>query len=109
MGSWLRGDWSKLGCTAIAAHNDEAAIGVLKALREADIQVPSDVSVVGFDGTELAAHSDPPLTTWKVPLEEIGARGVKVLLRQMKGESALVRCALAGQLQIGESTAPSKE
>jgi hypothetical protein len=56
------------------AHNDEAAVGVLKALRAADIDVPGQVSVVGFEGTELAAHADPPLTTLEVRLEKIGAR-----------------------------------
>lgn len=106
MSRWLREDWKELGCTALMAYNDEAAIGVLKALRAAKIEVPSQVSVTGFDGTELAAHADPPLTTIKVPLHEIGARGVKLLLQQAQEGIMGEHFTVPGQLHIGASTAP---
>lgn len=109
MQQWLREDWRELGCTAILAHNDEVAVGVLKALRVAKIEVPDEVSVVGFDGTEVAAHANPALTTWQVPLKEIGARGLQWLQRLMQGEGDQQTnhyLALKGQLIIGDSTAP---
>jgi DNA-binding LacI/PurR family transcriptional regulator len=117
MAQWLREDWSTLGCTALLCHNDEIAIGALRALKDAGLRVPEDISVVGFDGTELASHADPPLTTVATPLEEIGARGVELLLQWMADdeqdngvdevtvESTL---ALPASLHIGESTARAR-
>lgn len=51
------------GLTAIFAFNDLSAIGAIRALRDRKLRVPEDVSVVGFDDMEIAAFSDPPLTT----------------------------------------------
>ena len=84
MQKWLETDWHELGCTAILAHNDETAIGIIKALREKGISVPADVSVVGFDGTELSELSTPMLTTVKVPLRELGENAVRLLAQQIK-------------------------
>ena len=49
--------------TAVYAANDEMAIGFLKAVHAADMQVPRDVSVVGFDGIDYADYAEPTLTT----------------------------------------------
>jgi DNA-binding LacI/PurR family transcriptional regulator len=49
--------------TAIFAFNDLSAIGAIRAIREASMKVPEDISVVGFDDMEIATYSDPPLTT----------------------------------------------
>ena len=109
MRGWLNEDWRELGCTAIVAQNDETAIGAIGVLREAGIGVPEEVSVVGFDDTELAQHFSPALTSVRVPLAEIGAAGVRLLSEQIR------RNALSGevvilptQLQIRDSTAPAK-
>ncbi len=83
MQQWLENGWHALGCTAILAHNDETAIGVIKALREKGISVPNDVSVIGFDGTEVSELSTPMLTTVKVPLRELGANAVRLLAQQV--------------------------
>lgn len=105
---WIREDWHSLGATALICHNDEVAIGALKAFAEAGIRVPRDVSVVGFDGTELAAHADPALTTVEIPLEAIGARGVETLLSLMHPTGARIprgTTRFPAQLRLGESTA----
>jgi DNA-binding LacI/PurR family transcriptional regulator len=103
----LEDGWDKMKCTAILAQNDEVAIGVLKALADAGIRVPEEVSVVGFDGTEVSDLCTPHLTTVKVPLAEIGERAIKVLLEQMRdGVSKTEKIVLPVQLKLGESTAP---
>lgn len=108
MRDWLKSDWRELDCTAILAHNDEAAIGVMRALREQGLTVPRDLSVVGFDGTEVSELSTPILTTVKVPLRELGAAAVKILALQIEqGVSReLQKIVLPVQLQLGASTAP---
>jgi DNA-binding LacI/PurR family transcriptional regulator len=109
MTSWMEEGWGDLKCTAILAPNDSAAIGIMQALRAKGLRIPDDVSVVGFDGTETSNLCTPRLTTIKVPLAEIGARAVKVLLQQM-GEAnySLEKITLPIQLKVGESTAPRR-
>lgn len=74
------------GLTAIFAHNDTMAIGVLSALSEAGRRVPDDVAVVGCDDVPFAAYLLPALTTVRVPLAETGERVVDLLLRGIGGE-----------------------
>ncbi len=57
---------------ALVCGNDTVALGALTALREAELQVPADVAVVGFDDVPTAAHTAPPLTTVRMPLLEMG-------------------------------------
>jgi LacI family transcriptional regulator len=66
---------------AVFAGDDEAAVGVLSALREAGKRVPEDVAVVGFDDQRLAAYLTPPLTTVRAPTEEVGRIAAQQLLR----------------------------
>lgn len=89
MRQWLQTDWRDLGCTAIVCQNDETAIGVLQALREAGLGVPNDVSLVGFDGTEAGTFCSPRLTSVALPLEEIGAAGLELLLEGGSGTIVL--------------------
>jgi len=84
MAAWLAEDWPQLGCTALLTQNDDTAMGAIQALREAHLDVPGDVSVIGFDGTELSAFFSPPLTTVEVPLREISRIGTEMLLRKVE-------------------------
>lgn len=83
MWKWLEAGWRDLGCTAIVAQNDESAIGIIQALREAEIRVPQDVSVIGFDGTGADDCPHLQLTSMEVPFYEIGKEAVKILLDQI--------------------------
>lgn len=105
MRKWLREDWHSLGCTAILGHNDDAAWGIVEALREYGIDVPGEVSVMGYDGTEVAQCSDPELTTVDVPLQEMGRQGVALLERMVKGNAQAQQIVLQTRLHIGASTA----
>jgi alanine racemase len=66
--------------TAILAMSDAMAIGAMHALRDLGLDVPGDVSVVGFDDIDLAAHVQPPLTTVHQPIREKGEEAVRLLL-----------------------------
>lgn len=66
--------------TAVFAANDHMAIGLIHACRDAGVDVPRDISVVGFDDIPLAAHVWPPLTTIHQDFEAIGRRAVSLLL-----------------------------
>jgi len=70
---------------AVFAASDLMALGVLDALRERKQRVPRDVAVVGFDDGDLAASSDPPLTTVRQPIEQIGREMASGLLAQLDG------------------------
>jgi LacI family transcriptional regulator len=57
---------------AVFAGNDDAAIGVIKALQDNGLRIPEDISVVGFDDLRLSGYLTPPLTTVRAPTEEVG-------------------------------------
>lgn len=66
--------------TAIFAANDSMAIGALSALRESGVQIPEQMAVAGFDDIPLARYMDPPLSTVRVSICDLGARAVEMLL-----------------------------
>jgi len=68
--------------TAIVALNDTMAIGALSVLRERNIAVPNEISVVGFDDMPIARDVTPPLTTVRLPLVEIGVRAITIALEE---------------------------
>jgi DNA-binding LacI/PurR family transcriptional regulator len=108
MSRWLQSDWAELGCTAILAQNDETAIGVIQALREAKIRVPEDVSVVGFDGVQ-GEYSSLRLTTMEVPLKEIGKAAMSLLLREVNQEKiGAAHHVFPVALRTGQSSGPVK-
>lgn len=86
MQAWLREGWHETGCTALFVQNEMAAIGVMQVLQEGGIRVPEQVSVIGFDGTPLCDYVSPRLCAVEIPLEEIGARAIELLNRQLAKE-----------------------
>lgn len=70
-----------LDIDAIFAGDDEAASGVIIALRRAGKRVPEDIAVVGFDDVPLSRHLTPPLTTVRAPIEEAGHAAVRQLVQ----------------------------
>jgi DNA-binding LacI/PurR family transcriptional regulator len=75
--------------SAIFSFNDISAIGAITALREAGLQVPRDISVVGFDDVLFAATSHPPLTTIRQPLRQMGNLAATTLLGLIQGSGKL--------------------
>ncbi|MFI2705855.1 LacI family DNA-binding transcriptional regulator [Cellulosimicrobium composti] len=94
--------------TAIFACSDDTALGALRALREAGLSVPDDVSLVGFDDLPVAAWTDPPLTTVRQPLVEMGAAAVELVHRARSGGDRSLHTELATSLVVRESTAPPR-
>jgi DNA-binding LacI/PurR family transcriptional regulator len=68
---------------AVFAASDLMALGALRALRRLGRRVPDDVAVVGFDNSPVAPRTEPPLTTIRQPVEEVGARSARQLLRHL--------------------------
>ncbi len=110
MENWLASGWRDLGCTALLAQNDQAAMGVLDALVAAGISVPGELSLIGFDSTPESENCTPRLTSVEVPLEKIGALAMQMLLNQIRGAgSEACKIVLPVGLQVRDSTAPPPE
>jgi DNA-binding LacI/PurR family transcriptional regulator len=74
---------NRMEFTAVFCSNDQMALGLMHAFREADVRVPADISVIGFDDIPDAAHYWPPLTTIRQDFAEIGRRAVGLVLAQL--------------------------
>lgn len=91
--------------TAIFSSNDQMALGLIHAIRECGLDVPRDVSIVGFDDIPEAAHFWPPLTTVRQDFPELGRRSVELLLANIAGTAAHSQNAIIPELKIRASTA----
>ncbi|GAA4188363.1 LacI family DNA-binding transcriptional regulator [Microbacterium oryzae] len=114
----IRGDWTadfghyagrelarRQDFTAIFAANDLMAIGLMHGFRDAGIDVPGDVSVVGFDDIPVAAHVWPPLTTVHIDFAELGRRAIARLLATLRGADDDVPQREAPALVVRDSAA----
>jgi DNA-binding LacI/PurR family transcriptional regulator len=93
--------------TAIFAVADVMAIGALKAAHDWGLQVPQDLSIVGFDGIPVGRFVHPTLTTLVQPAEQIAQLTCQMLFEQMAGRPPR-RVLLGGELRTGGSTAPPR-
>ncbi|MGH3380071.1 MAG: substrate-binding domain-containing protein, partial [Actinoallomurus sp.] len=93
--------------TAIFAGSDLQAMGVYEAARQAQLSIPGDLSVVGFDDLPLCQWMSPPLTTIRQPLEEMGRTAARTLFQQLDGETLVSpRIELATELRDRMSAGP---
>jgi LacI family transcriptional regulator len=93
--------------TALVSFNDIAAIGAIRALRDANLRVPEDVSVIGFDDIQAAAYHNPRLTTIRQPLHDMGETAARILLQRLQGfKDYPEEFAVPPELIIRETTAP---
>lgn len=96
--------------TALFSFNDVSAIGAIRAIEEAGLQVPDDVSVLGFDDIYAAAFHNPALTTIRQPLFEMGALAAQTVLDGLTngGGTALSVLRVEPTLVVRNSTAPAR-
>ncbi|AKU14973.1 LacI family transcriptional regulator [Luteipulveratus mongoliensis] len=117
----LHGDWTPQSgyeagqllaripdATAVFVSSDEMAFGVMRALEDAGLRIPEDVSVVGVDDISLAPFSRPALTTVAQPLLGVGASAVRHLLAQITKEP-IEETPLVPELIVRASTAPPRK
>ncbi|MFC4951177.1 LacI family DNA-binding transcriptional regulator [Pseudonocardia sp. GCM10023141] len=95
------------GASAVIAHNDLVALGVLAGARDLGVRVPDDLSVVGIDDIPLAEVSYPTLTSVAVPTARSGSQSLDLLWKTLTGERQTPRTLrLPTQLVVRGSTAP---
>jgi LacI family transcriptional regulator len=93
--------------TAVFAWTDAAALEAINAARQRGLSVPRDLSVIGFDDQTGADRADPPLTTVRQPVAEIGRRSLRTLIALIEGEPLEAEgVRVAPELIVRESTAP---
>jgi LacI family transcriptional regulator len=94
--------------TAVIATNDVFAVGAMVACREANVQIPDDVSITGVDNTDLGATQTPGLTSIRTPIVEIGRAAARQLFARLEREPAELSQLLPFELVKRGSTAAPK-
>ena len=92
--------------TALLAVNDQMAIGALTAAHRRGLNVPGDLTIVGFGDTTAARQAWPPLTTISVPRHEMGASAMRGLLEQLQGGEPVASSTLEWSLVVRGSCGP---
>jgi DNA-binding LacI/PurR family transcriptional regulator len=95
--------------TAVFCYNDMSALGALRQLRTVGLRVPDDISLIGFDDLYIAQYTDPPLTTIRQPMRQMGRMAMETLLNLLAGAESVRSVKVPGELIIRESTKPQKE
>lgn len=94
---------------AVFVACDWMALGAMRAIHEQGLRIPEDIAVVGFDDVPLAAQTNPPLTTVRQPMTEMGRVGVRLLARLIgKQELPQTKVVLPTELVV-RNTTPGKE
>ena len=94
---------SKQHFTAVVCGNDEMAAGALSTVREADMQIPQEVSIMGFDDINLANYLYPSLTTIRYPVEEMAAMAAKWVLKHVYKQDVAVKNKFLPELVLRDS------
>ena len=98
----------KIPFTAVVAISDVIALGAQKALIDAGLKIPEEVSITGFDGIEFARYTNPALTTIEQPIHQLAETSCRLLFAQMNKEPiARPQRLLQGSLLVGDSTGPA--
>ena len=95
--------------TAVFCYNDMTALGAMTAIRSRGFRIPRDMSVVGFDDLFFAQYTDPPLTTIRQPMREMGHKAVETVVALIAGSASTHNIKASGELILRRSTAALKE
>lgn len=91
--------------TAVFCYNDMSALGAMRVIRARGLRVPEDISIVGFDDIFVSAYTQPPLTTVRQPMRQMGILAMESLAKLMSGEGSAIRIKVGAELIVRESTA----
>lgn len=91
---------------AVITSNDLTAIGALRAIHEQGLRVPDDISLIGFDDITVSSYTQPPLTSVRIPRNEIAETAFHALVQMSKKSKASVH-PIRTELVIRQSTAPA--
>ncbi|HZY73415.1 MAG TPA: substrate-binding domain-containing protein, partial [Edaphobacter sp.] len=94
--------------TAVLCFNDVSAMGTIRALHEAGLRVPNDVSVLGFDDIQSSQFQVPSLTTIRQPLQKMGSTAARMLLKKLADETTPELIRNDPELIVRESTASAR-
>ena len=89
---------------AVFCANDRIALGALDVARERSLSVPGDIAIASFNDISVAQFLNPPLSTIRLPSEEIGETAVELLLERAAGRELAKRINLASQIVWRRST-----
>lgn len=90
--------------TAVICTNDRVAVGVYQAARERGLDIPADLSVVGFDDLPWSAYLDPPLTTVRQPGRAMGRAAANRVLAALGGDDVVQRIVIGARLVVRKSS-----
>ncbi len=93
----------------VFAGNDYQALGAIRAIREAGLHIPEDISIVGFDELRFNRFLEYPLTTIRQPQMELGSTALEILVQAVRNKSAapeFVTKILPVELVVGKTTRP---
>jgi DNA-binding LacI/PurR family transcriptional regulator len=91
---------------AVFAASDAMAVGAMRAIQDAGLSVPEDISVIGFDDVPFAHRTQPPLTTIRQPIHKVGATAAETLIDIIENPDTQPRhVVLATELVVRDSTA----
>jgi LacI family repressor for deo operon, udp, cdd, tsx, nupC, and nupG len=98
--------------TAVMCMNDLMALGMVHGLRSAGLDIPKDISVVGFDDINVIRYTAPPLTTVRQPAKDLGKKSMQILLEQLNEQDPSKRrkesVYLPHELILRSSTGPAR-
>ncbi|MGA3092369.1 MAG: LacI family DNA-binding transcriptional regulator [Terriglobales bacterium] len=94
--------------TAVFCYNDMTALGALRQIHARGLQVPGDISLIGFDDLYIAQYTEPPLTTVRQPMRQMGRMAMETLFHLLSGSASVQSIKVPGELIIRESTAAPK-
>jgi len=98
------------GPTAVIASNDLMALGAMHAIKTKGFSIPEDISVVGFDDIDMAAHANPPLTSISPPKFEMGERAMRLVMKQQINRKGSIDeySIMESPLIVRESSGPCR-
>jgi DNA-binding LacI/PurR family transcriptional regulator len=95
--------------TAVFCYNDMSALGALRQIRERGMKIPGDISIIGFDDIYFSQYLDPPMTTVRQPMRQMGRIAMETLFQIFEDAESRHDIRVPGELIVRKSTAPPKK